>query len=145
MNSGDYPRTGDFDNRAFDPPVFQTLGGVIELAAVGRSRVRFPFRLEWTIPGGFVQGGFQAAMIDEGMIVAVRTLLPAGEQFTTAQLEVNYLRPAAGESFLCESEVLRRGRGVIYVESSLRSNDGRLLARASSTLVRVTSESRTSS
>lgn len=143
MNIGDTSRAEDFNSGAFDPPVFQTLGGAIEFASEGHSRVRFPFRAEWTIPGGFVQGGFQAAMIDEGMIVAVRTLLAAGEQFTTAQLEVNYLRPAAGESFLCESEVMRRGRGVIYVESSLSSNDGRLLARASSTLVRVTAETRT--
>ena len=137
MTIRDYPRTADFDNATFDPPIFQTLGGCIEEAGDGRARVRFPARHELTIPGGFLQGGIQAAIIDEGMYVAVRTVLPADEEFTTAELSVNYLRPAAGESFVCESEVVRKGRNLIYVEASLRDDQGRLVARASSSLARV--------
>lgn len=137
MNIGDYPRTGDFNNADFDPQIFQTLGGTIEEAGEGRSRIRFPAKREFMIPGGFIQGGIQAALIDEGMIVAVRTLLPAKEHFTTAELKVNYLRPAAGTFFICESEVVRKGRSLIYVESSLKDEQGRLVARASSSLVRV--------
>jgi uncharacterized protein (TIGR00369 family) len=137
MNIGDYPRTADFDSARFDPAIFQTLGGVIEEAEEGRSRLRFPAKPEFTIPGGLIQGGIQAALIDEGMIVAVRTVLPAAEHFTTAELKVNYLRPAAGPFFICESEVVRKGRNLIYVESSLKDEHGRLVARASSSLVRV--------
>ena len=137
MNIGDFPRTADFNSGTFDPAIFQTLGGVIELAEQGRSVVRFPAKAEFMIPGGFLQGGIQAALIDEGMIVAVRTLLPAEEHFTTAELKVNYLRPAAGGSFVCESEVVRRGRTLIYVESSLKDEADRLVARATSSLVRV--------
>ena len=137
MNIGDHPRTADFNSRTFDPHIFQTLQGVIEHAEEGRSRVRFPMQEAFTIPGGFVQGGMQAAWIDEGMIVAVRTLLPAAEHFTTAELRVNYLRPAAGASFLCESEVVRKGRTLVYVEASLTDDQGRLVARASSSLVKV--------
>ena len=137
MNIGDYPRTADFNRATFDPVIFQTLGGVIEEAEAGRSRVRFPAKAEFMIPGGFMQGGMQAALIDEGMIVAVRTLLPANEHFTTAELKINYLRPAAGSEFLCESEVVRKGRNLIYVESSLKDDQGRLVARASSSLIRV--------
>ena len=137
MNVGDYPRTADFNNRTFDPVIFQTLGGTIEEAGDGRSRVCFPANSAFQIPGGFIQGGMQAALIDEGMIVAVRTLLPASEHFTTAELRVNYLRPAAGTGFVCESEVVRKGRNLIYVEASLTDDQGRLVARASSSLVRV--------
>jgi uncharacterized protein (TIGR00369 family) len=137
VNIGDYPRTPDFNARTFDPHIFQTLRGVIEVAEEGRSRVRFPAQQAFTIPGGFIQGGMQAAFIDEGMIVAVRTLLPSGEHYTTSELRVTYLRPAAGDSFLCESEVVRKGRTVIYVEASLKDDEGRLVARASSSLVRV--------
>lgn len=137
MNVGDYPRTADFDAARFDPPVFQTLGGVIEEAAEGRSRLRFPAKREFQIPGGFLQGGIQAALVDEAMIVAVRTLLRADEHFTTSELRLTYLRPAAGDYFICESEVLRKGRTVIYVEASLTNDHGRLIARASSSLVRV--------
>ncbi len=137
MNIGDHPTTADFDRRTFDPPIFQTLQGVIEEAAHGRSRVRFPAQRAFQIPGGFIQGGMQAALINEGMIVAVRTLLPAGEHFTTSELKLNYLRPAAGAFFICESEVIRKGRTVIYVESSLKDSEGRLVARASSSLVKV--------
>ena len=53
MNIGDYPRTEDFNNRTFDPVIFQTLGGVVEEAEEGRSRVRFPAKPEFMIPGGF--------------------------------------------------------------------------------------------
>ena len=62
MTIRDYPRTADFDNATFDPPIFQTLGGCIEEAGDGRARVRFPARHELTIPGGFLQGGIQAAI-----------------------------------------------------------------------------------
>jgi uncharacterized protein (TIGR00369 family) len=137
MNIGDHPRTADFNNKTFDPAIFQTLGGVIEHAEEGRSRVRFPFRPTFAIPGGFVQGGIQAAFVDEGMIVAVRTLLPASDHYTTSELRLTYLRPAGGEYFVCESEVVRKGRTVIYVEASLKDDQGRLVARASSSLVRV--------
>jgi uncharacterized protein (TIGR00369 family) len=129
--------TNDQPTRGHRSPVFTFLDGVIEEARDGRSRVRFAKRPEFTIPGGFVQSGIQGALIDEGMIVAVHSLLPPGERYTTAELKVNYLRPAAGESFLCESEVIRRGRSLIYVESSLLDDQGRLVARASSSLVRV--------
>lgn len=138
MNIGDYPRTANFNDGTFDPPIYQTLGGVVEHAAAGKSRVRFPNKREFSIPGGTMQGGMQGALIDEAMIVAVRTLLPAGEHFTTADLKIAYLRPASGESLLCEAEVLRKGRGVIYVEASLSDDHGRLVARASSSLVRIT-------
>ena len=137
MNIGDYPRTSDFNSRTFDPAIFQTLGGVIEEAEEGRSRVRFPFRSEFAIPGGFIQGGMQAAFVDEGMIVAVRTLLPASENYTTSELRMTYLRPATGEYFICESEVIRKGRTLLYVEGSLKDDQGRLVARASSSLIRL--------
>lgn len=137
MNIGDYPGTADFDSATFDPPVFQTLGGHIEAAGEGRARVRFPWQDRFSIPEGVLQGGMQAALIDEAMIVAVRTVLPLADDFTTAELKVNYLRPAAGPSFLCEAEVVRKGRNLIYVEASLSDDQGRLVARASSTLARV--------
>ena len=137
MNIGDYPRTSDFNSTTFDPAIFQTLGAVVEEAEDGRSRVRFPFRAAFTIPGGFVQGGMQAAFVDEGMIVAVRTLLPSSDDYTTSELRMTYLRPAIGEYFVCESEVVRKGRKLIYVEASLTDDQGRLVARASSSLIRV--------
>jgi uncharacterized protein (TIGR00369 family) len=137
VDAPEYRTGADFQTRPFDPPIFETLGGTVEEAGEGRSRLRFPLKRAFTIPGGFIQGGIQAALIDEGMIVAVMTAVPKGEYYTTVELKVNYLRPAIGESFTCESEVIRKGRTMIYVESSLKDDQGRLVARASSTVVKV--------
>lgn len=131
--------------RAAGEYITPTLGGVIEFAAEGRSRVRYPNRREFSIPGGVMQGGMQGALIDQSMIVAVRTLLPSGDHFTTVELKINYLRPAGGASLVCESEVVRQGRNLIYVEASLRDDQGALVARASSSLVRVEGSERQSS
>jgi uncharacterized protein (TIGR00369 family) len=134
--SGD-GRVAAFNDGSFDAAIFETLGAVVEEAAGGRGRVRYPHQARFAIPSGAIQGGIQAALIDEAMIVALRGLTGGATHYTTAELRVNYLRPALGREFVAEAEVVRRGRTVAYVEASLRDDQGRLVARASSTLVRV--------
>ena len=66
MSIGDYPRTGDFNNRNFDPVIFRTPGGVIEEAEEERSHVLFPVKPELMIPAA----SFRAASKQSSAAVA---------------------------------------------------------------------------
>ena len=55
----------------------------------GRAEIRFTVRPEWTIPGGIVQGGVVAAMLDMAMAFS-------GPTISTASLHLDILRPVVG-------------------------------------------------
>jgi uncharacterized protein (TIGR00369 family) len=114
----------------------QLLGTLEDEAADGRSRLVYPFRRALATPRNVLQGGMQAALIDRAMIRAVRSLLGEDAPVSTSELTVHYLRPAVGEYFVCEAEVLRAGKTVVFVEATLKDDHGRLVARGASSLVR---------
>jgi uncharacterized protein (TIGR00369 family) len=89
------------------PPVLGLLGWAVIDAEQGRVRARFVGRKEFYNPGGFVQGGILAAMLDGVMGAAAVSLLGAGEQITTLEMKVSYMQsvrdvPLIGEGFLAE-------------------------------------------
>jgi uncharacterized protein (TIGR00369 family) len=76
-------------------------------------------------PIGSVHGGVAATLLDSCMGCAVHTTLPAGVAYTTADLQVRYIR-AMGDAtgrVLAEGRVVHRGRrtataeGRLFVES----------------------------
>jgi uncharacterized protein (TIGR00369 family) len=61
--------------------------------------------------------------------------LQDGETCTTIELKINFLRPVWKEKLFAEGKVLKRGKSVGYVECEIRDGAGRLVAKASSTLM----------
>ncbi|QKE85838.1 PaaI family thioesterase [Arthrobacter sp. NEB 688] len=91
-------------------------------------------------PLGTVHGGVAATLLDSCMGCAVHTTLPAGADYTTAQLTVHYLRPMRPGTgpVRAVGTVLHRGRTQSTAEGRLLDAAGRLLAHASTTcLVRM--------
>jgi len=86
-------------------------------------------------PIGSVHGGIAATLLDSCMGCAVHTTLPAGAGYTTAQLNVHYLRsmqPGMGV-VRATGTVLHRGRKQATAEAKLVDSEGRLLAHGTTT------------
>ena len=84
---------------------------------------------------GRVQGGYIAAMLDDVMSPAGQTLLAEGEFIATVEMKVNLLRSASPGQIIGEGRVVRKGRTVVFIEGTLKSADGSLIATGTETAV----------
>jgi uncharacterized protein (TIGR00369 family) len=109
-------------------------GGTVTLAMTGRP--------EWANPMGALQGGFVVAMLDEAMAVA--GIVAGRMQFRvpTLELKTSYLRPCPVGPVTAQGRVVRFGRKAAFLEADLFDAEGRLVARASSTVVPTPIEGR---
>ena len=108
--------------------------------ARGWIKVGFVGRAEFANPAGRVQGGFLAAMLDDTMGPAV--LIKSGGALYPSSIDMNisFLSGAKPGPLVCEAEVIRLGKTVGFVEGRLTDDDGRLLARATSSVMLVPAE-----
>ena len=105
----------------------------------GRCTIEAPFRKTMTQQHGFLHAGVLTTLADNACGYAALTLLPAGQEVLTAQLNVNFLRPARGVLAIARAEVLKPGRTltVARAEVWMRGEDGAevLCAAMQATLV----------
>ncbi len=116
------------------PPFARTLDFAI--AEVERGRVVFAMEpAEWMYnPLGSVHGGIAAAILDSCMGCAVHTTLEPGVGFTTADLQVRYIRAMSDATgrVLAEGRIVHRGRRTATAEGRLfTASEETLIAHAS--------------
>jgi len=97
-------------------------------------KVGFETRKEFRNPGGVIQGGIIAAMIDDAfgpmcIMASGRTKRPL-----TLDLTVSYLAAGNHGKFTCEARIIRQGKSISFVEGELFDASGELVARATSTV-----------
>ncbi len=106
------------------------LGFTVDEFEAGRMVGTIPFDEKLTNPTEppTVQGGVASTLIDVVGGIALRPYLddPVEDDVATINLNVNYLRPAAGD-LTATAEVIRAGSsvGVSYVEVESETPDGR--------------------
>ena len=118
------------------PPGIATLLGM-DLVEVSDGEAVFEIEPDERMlnPIGSVHGGIAATLLDSCMGCAVHTTLPAGVGYTTAQLNLHYLRamqPGMGV-VRAVGTVLHRGRRQSTAEGRLYDANGRLLAHGTTT------------
>ena len=125
-----------------NPACSDTLGWRLLDADIERGWIRIGLegRPEFLNPAGRVQGGFLAAMLDDTMGPVV--LVKSGGALYPSSIDMNisFLAAAKPGPLVCEAEVLRLGKTVGFVEGRLMDTDGRLLARATSSVMLVPAE-----
>jgi uncharacterized protein (TIGR00369 family) len=86
-------------------------------------------------PAGILQGGFLGAFCDSAMSTAAVTFVRDRKVVAAnVEMKVSFLAPVAlGTLLTAEAVVVAGGRRVAFTEVSVTGEDGRLLARASST------------
>jgi uncharacterized protein (TIGR00369 family) len=115
------------------PPIAQLLDFTI--IEVDDGRALFAMQpAEWMYnPIGSVHGGIAATLLDSCMGCAVHTTLEPGAAYTTADLQVRYIRAmrATTGRVLAEGRVVHRGRRTATAEGRLFVEaDERLIAHA---------------
>jgi uncharacterized protein (TIGR00369 family) len=115
------------------PPAAALLGWKALRLEPGHVRIRYTARPEFGNPQGAVQGGFLAAMLDDAMGPALFTTL-GGEDFApTIEMKVSFLRPARPGPLIAEGRVVHQTRSLGFLEGSLATEEGDLVATATAT------------
>jgi uncharacterized protein (TIGR00369 family) len=117
------------------PPAAALLGW--ELLAVdpdaGTIEVAFRASQDFLNPVGVVQGGFLAAMLDDTLGPALVATLGPGEFAPTADLHVQFLRPARPGRLVGRGRVVKRGKGIGFLAGELTDESGAIVAVATAT------------
>ena len=96
----------------------------------GWIRIGFDGKAEFCNPAGFIQGGILSAMLDDTMGPAVFVMTDGKLYTATITMTVNFLAPAKVGPIVGEAKVTQLGKTIAFVEGSLMTEDGTLLARA---------------
>jgi uncharacterized protein (TIGR00369 family) len=100
----------------------------------GWIRIGFDGKRDFCNPAGFVQGGILAAMLDDTMGPAVFVMTDGKLYTATITMTVNFLAPAKPGKIVGEATVTQLGKTVAFVEGRLMSEDGIVLATATTSL-----------
>jgi uncharacterized protein (TIGR00369 family) len=87
--------------------------------------------------GGVVQGGIITQIADAAMGISLLTVQPEGEQNTTIELKINFIRPVVEGTLRAVGRVVQVRRTLLFAEADVFDQDGRLVARASSTCLAI--------
>lgn len=120
-----------FDNFTA-PPSSKLLGWHLIDArpSEGWIRIGFDGRKDFCNPAGFVQGGILSAMLDDTMGPAVFVMTDGKLYTATITMTVNFLAPASPGKLIGEANVTQLGKTIAFVSGRLMSEDGTVLATA---------------
>jgi uncharacterized protein (TIGR00369 family) len=88
----------------------QLIGAALRRVEPGAVSIALPYRADLTQQNGYIHAGIIAAIADSACGYAASTLMPAGSEVLSVEFKVNLLRPAAGEEFVAEAQVIKAGR-----------------------------------
>lgn len=127
---------GFIDGRAPRPPISRLTGMRPTDCGDGTAVFTMPATGWLYSPQGVIVGGMHAALADGPFGCALQTTLPAATPYTTADLSMNFLRPAGVHSGLltARGRVIHAGRRVGLTEVFVEDGDGRLIAHGTSRL-----------
>jgi uncharacterized protein (TIGR00369 family) len=125
------------EGRVPPPPVAVLLGFELESADAGHVVFGLDPQEFHDNPNGVLHGGVAAALLDTVVGCAVISRLPFGVTCATLELKVNYLRSIAdGDGHLTATgTVLHLGRRSALAEAKLLTDEGKLAAHATATLM----------
>ena len=117
------------------PPAAATLGFEVLGADPddGTIEVAFSATEAFTTPRGDVLEGFLAAMLHDTVGPALLATLGPGRFISTLSLDSAFLRPAFPGRLVGRGRVVHRDGDIAFLEGSLTSSDGAVVATASAT------------
>ena len=85
-----------------------------------------------------VHGGAIASLIDTAMAFAIIPFLEEGQSATTVDLTIHFLRPITKGKATATANVIRVGRKIITASAEVFDENGKLVATALTTYIRLT-------
>ncbi len=114
------------------PPCAETLGWEL-LAAdeeTGTVQVAFEGKSAFCNPGGNIQGGFVAAMLDDALGPTILVKSGGTHYCATIDLHVSFLAPARPGRLTANGRIVQMGKTIAFLEGELLDSEGRCVARA---------------
>lgn len=111
-------------------------------ASPGRVEIAFEAGTHHLNLQGLVHGGLLATLADTAMGLAVRTVLQPDRRHVTVQFGVEFLSPGRPGKIVAGGRSVKVGSRLGFAEADVTDADGRLLAKAHSTLSVTTEEKR---
>jgi len=115
----------------------ETLGARISEAEPGRVVLELETGPQHRHGGGVVQGGVITQIADAAMGMSLGTLQEDGLWNTTIELKINFLRPVIEGRLRAIGRVIEMKQTLYFSEADVVDENGRLIARASSTCMPV--------
>ena len=115
----------------------ETLGARITEAEPGRVVLELEAGPQHRHGGGVVQGGVITQIADAAMGMSLATLQEDGLWNTTIELKINFIRPVVSGRVRAVGRVVEMRQTLLFGEADVLDEEGRLVARASSTCMPV--------
>ena len=115
----------------------ETLGARITASEPGRVVLELEAGPEHRHGGGVVQGGVITQIADAAMGMSLGTLQEDGMWNTTIELKINFIRPVVSGRIRAVGRVVEMKQTLLFSEADVFDEQGRLVARASSTCMPV--------
>src|SRR3954470_1328490 len=119
------------------PPIGRLLGFVLKAIEPGRAVFEMEGDQRHHNPMGTLHGGVYCDLADAAMGYAYAAALSEGETFTTVEMKINFLRAVRQATLTAEAKVVKAGSTLGYVECEVKDQDGRLVAKAASTCMKL--------
>ena len=119
------------------PPIGRLLGFVLKEIEPGRAVFEMEAGERHHNPMGTLHGGIYCDLADAVMGYAYAATLGEGETFTTVELKINFFRPVRQRRLTAEARVVKTGSTLGYVESDVKDQAGKLVAKAASTCMKL--------
>jgi acyl-CoA thioesterase len=116
-------------------PFTKLLGLEIEKLEHGTCFSRLKIKDTFLNKHSVVHGGVIYSMADVSMGVAVYSTLKSGDETSTVEIKINYLKPAKTSVLLCEAKTIKKGKNIAVMEAEIRSGENTLIAKAMGTFM----------
>jgi len=118
-------------------PVARLLGLVLKELEPARAVFELQAEERHHNPMGTLHGGVYTDLADAAMGWAYAATLAEGESFTTVELKINFLRAVRKSTLTAEAKLVKAGSTIGYVECEVKDEQGRLVAKAASTCLKL--------
>ena len=119
--------------RAAPVPIAELIGFTVEDVADGRAVGFLQAGPQHANPMGTLHGGILCDLADAAMGMAFVSTLAPNESFTTMSLSIQFFRPVWQTRLRADARIVNRGRNVGYIECDVTDQDGKAVAKATST------------
>ena len=111
-------------------PLAEILGITNDGAQDGRARYRLMVMPATLNPHGVLHGGAVYVMVDYSMGGATMSVLPPGDICATIEIKMSYLASVRGGTLTADTQIIKQGRRVVFLESRVTDEAGKLVATA---------------
>jgi len=120
--------------------IMRLIGAELGRIEPGLVTITLPYREDLSQQDGYLHAGIITTIMDSACGYAAYSLMPAGSEVLSVEFKVNLLRPAKGETFFAEGEVIKPGKTLTVVRGNVYSltGDGKqLVATMQGTMICV--------